>query len=1143
VAGLIKAVLALKHGEIPLLANFTAPNPQLNLESSPFVASGELASWPAGDSPRRAGVSSFGIGGTNAHVVLEEAPSMTSAGSSAPSLLLLSAQTPAALEQASQRLADYFETSLSSPLADAAWTLHVGRQAFSERRAVVAADAADATRQLREKAKPGLTGAHADGERPVVFLFSGQGSQYPGMGASLYDTEPVFRQAVDQCADILSPIIGHDIRDVAFGSLGELLGQTRYTQPALFTIEYALAKLWESWGVVPQAMMGHSIGEYVAAHLAGVFSLRDAVSLVAARGRLMQAMQPGSMAAVQLAAKDLRKRLSADVEIAAVNGPDFCTIAGPTAAIEALLVELERSGFDSRQLHTSHAFHSAMMEPALADFIAAFDGITLHSPQIPYVSNLTGAWITRDQATSAQYYAEHLRHAVQFESGIQSLTAGGAPFVLEVGPGDALATLARLNMRGARSTQVASSLSHPRRRQDDAISMREAAAQLWLSGGKLDARGLHGAERKRVPLPTYRFQRLRYSVDGPPVSFANRASAHPDDENGNSRSYAPTWMRDTSPAPSSALASQVWLIFGPDNALVRAALQDVRSAGAEAVHIMPSLEADRVGDAVRVKPGDAQALAQAVKESAGSTASITGVIYAWEPTPVETVAFGPLAGYQTLVQFADQFGASNRTVPARIIVLSRGGQSIFGEPINKVDAALAFGAVLALPAELPALEMRSVDLELTADPEAAARAVVEEAQRQDTEPFIAWRGGCRWIRRYEPFTPSAGDATPVKTGGVYLITGGLGGLGLQLAGWLARSASAKLILTSRSKLPPREQWDQRISRNASQDARAIDAINAIVEIEAAGGEVIVAAADAADMAEMHNAIEQGRSHWGKIDGVIHAAGVPGAGNPSFLETIEEMQSVVSPKRDGLHVLVELLGRDPLDFVVLMSSINAVTPSPNAGPYAAANAYFDSFVESELVPPHWKRVLAINWSAWRDVGMAANLAVPAAKRAERAAFLKHAIEPQAGVSAFADILASGRRRAVVTSFDLNRALSRSRNSATPSSQSGQEPPVASLNRAGRSEFAPPSTDVQTDLAGIWSELLGVEQVGLDDDFFQLGGHSLLATRLLARVNTRFGVRLALRDVFDARTLGGVADLIGASLAKRDVNDEEQEEILI
>jgi len=406
VAALIKAVLVLKHRELPPLVNFTRPNPQLALETSPFLASSVAEPWQGSDHPRRAGVSSFGMGGTNAHVVLEEAPASPAALAGAAispkgaHLLAFSARTTTALESMTSGLARHLEAHPDINLEDVEWTLHVGRRTFAHRRALAVRDVSQALEALAHPQRlPVVTGVHDGGDRPVAFLFSGQGSQYAGMGASLHESEPVFAAAVDRCAGLLQRHLDLDIRDVLLSrDPAAAINETRLAQPALFVIEYALAQLWQSCGVHPSAMLGHSIGELVAAHLAGVMSLEDALAVVAARGRLMQALPPGSMAAVQLGASELQSRLLPGVEIAARNAPGLCTISGPKEPVAAMLAQLQQGGIESRALHTSHAFHSAMMEPVLEPFTRLLEGLSLAAPTIPYVSNVTGTCITAAQA-------------------------------------------------------------------------------------------------------------------------------------------------------------------------------------------------------------------------------------------------------------------------------------------------------------------------------------------------------------------------------------------------------------------------------------------------------------------------------------------------------------------------------------------------------------------------------------------------------------------------------------------------------------------------------------------------------------------------------------------------------------------------
>ncbi|HEY7200906.1 MAG TPA: beta-ketoacyl synthase N-terminal-like domain-containing protein [Candidatus Dormibacteraeota bacterium] len=542
-AGFIKVVLSLRHGLVPPSINCTSPNPQIDFESSPFFVNTGLRPWERGATPRRGGVSSFGMGGTNAHVVLEEAPDRPEPGiAPAHHLLVLSAKTPGALDVATRNLARHLDVHPEQSLADVAHTLQVGRRAMPRRRFAVCRDGEDAREVLGGGVPERLHTAGGEPlERPVVFLFPGQGAQHAGMARGLYESVGTFRLQVDECCAILAAA-GIDLRplfraDAAGAPTPEQLERTETAQPALFVVEYALARLWMRWGVRPAAMLGHSVGELVAATLAGVLSLPDALALVAARGRLMQAMPPGSMLAVPLPEAGARELLGDDLAIAAVNGPLACVLSGPDPAIDALARALAGRGVRAQRLHTSHAFHSPMMDGALAEFEDRARSVARGAPAIPYVSNVTGTWIEEAEATDPAYWARHMRATVRFSDGLATVLGDGGGeadlVLLETGPGRGLAQLARQQPRAARCP-VVSSLPHPASGTPDLAGLLTAAGHLWLAGTSIDWMGVHEERRRRVPLPTYPFERQRYLLDlswrarqalapGEPVPFAAAA--------------------------------------------------------------------------------------------------------------------------------------------------------------------------------------------------------------------------------------------------------------------------------------------------------------------------------------------------------------------------------------------------------------------------------------------------------------------------------------------------------------------------------------------------------------------------------------------------------------------------------------------
>jgi acyl transferase domain-containing protein len=519
VAGLIKAALAVRDGIVPASLHFTRPNPALEIERTPFHVAAETRPW-RGALTRRAAVSSFGIGGTNAHAVLEQPPAPAArAGDPRPEQpIVLSARTGTALDAARRNLADFFAAHASTDLADAAFTLQRGRAAFDWRLAVAASSLPEAVEALRSAA-----GARAGGGRPVAFLFPGQGAQHVRMAAGVYATEPVFREALDRCAEILVPELGFDLREVLYPEDGDgdaataRLQRTAVTQPALFAVEWALAKLWMSWGVRPDAMLGHSVGEFAAACIAGVFSLEDALRLVAARGRLMQALPAGAMLAVHLPEAGLLPRLPSAVSLAAVNGDEACTVSGPFAAIDAFEAELRRDAIEVRRLHTSHAFHSAMMDPAVEPFRERVLRARPRAPELPYVGSLTGTWITPDQATDADYWARQLREPVRFRDGVDTLLQSPDAVLLEVGPGRTLGTL--VPRSGAHATIA--SLPHPRDAAADTRALAGAVGRAWSEGVAVDWAAYAGDRGgRRIPLPTYPFERRRYYLEAPPATAA-----------------------------------------------------------------------------------------------------------------------------------------------------------------------------------------------------------------------------------------------------------------------------------------------------------------------------------------------------------------------------------------------------------------------------------------------------------------------------------------------------------------------------------------------------------------------------------------------------------------------------------------------
>ena len=522
VAGLIKTVLALKHRQLPPSLHFERPNPQIDFAASPFQVNDRLRRWGDDGARLRAGVSSFGVGGTNVHVVLEEAPKEEPGGASREhQLLVISARTATALEAASRNLARYLRAREGDDLADVAYTLKVGRKRMSHRRIIVCRNRPDAGWLLESERPQFPVAVEREGEPPrMIFMFPGQGSQYVNMGRKLYECEEEFRNQIGRCAEVLNEHLGVDLRRVLYPAAGKereaeaVLNETRITQPALFVIEYAVAKQLEQWGIRPDAMIGHSLGEYVAACLAGVMSLEDALWLVSKRGKLMQEVGGGGMVVLMASEAEAEKWIKGkSLSLAAVNGPRQIVISGEEEAILELTAELNREGKAAKRLKTNHAFHSTMMMEISARYVEEVERVQLRPGKIKYISNVSGKPARAEDVTDAEYWGKQIRKCVRFSEGLAELM-GRPGILLEVGPGESLSKLARQNTALAAGSVVISTMRNSKELRDDSEHLTAALGKLWMAGAAIDWNGYYrGERRRRVSLPTYSFERQRYWIE------------------------------------------------------------------------------------------------------------------------------------------------------------------------------------------------------------------------------------------------------------------------------------------------------------------------------------------------------------------------------------------------------------------------------------------------------------------------------------------------------------------------------------------------------------------------------------------------------------------------------------------------------
>ena len=993
VAGLIKTVFALKNRQLPPSLHFKEPNPAIDFENSPFYVNSKLTDWTSNGAPRRAGVSSFGIGGTNAHVIVEEAPHVAPTGTVRPlHLIVLSAKTSSALKTTARNLDHHLKQHPELNIADVAHTLQRGRKSFDHRLAFVCRNLDEASAALEAPDDAGVvTSVQETNDHAVIFMFPGQGAQHPRMGAELYEVEQTFREHIDQCSNLLQPHLGCDLRAFLYPpqekmeEAAEQLKQTVFTQPALFVVEYALAKLWMSWGVRPRAMIGHSIGEYVAACIAGVLTLEDALKLVAARGRLMQSVPGGAMSSVTLSEAELLP-LNNGLVIAAVNGPSFCVISGPTEAIEEEEKVLSNRGHLCRRLHTSHAFHSGMMDSIIEPFVELVKTVKLSPPQLPYISNLTGTWITAE-ATDPHYWANHLRHTVRFDAGVRELFKIQNSVLLEVGPGQTLTTLTQNHLEKPVEQRVLSTLPRPQESASDLRSMLNAAGALWLAGRQIDwAAFSSGRRQRRIPLPTYPFERKRYWIEPNSVDISIESSQSRLNKRADISDwfYAPLWKQ--SPALSFASGNgstqtSRWLVFVDEAGLGAQLVNRLEQAKQEVFTAQAGERFEKLNETTfTINPRRSEDYNQLLKEFAGAKKSPERVVHLWSVTPAgeprpacETDERSLELGFYSLLFLAQALGAQISTKPVHIDVLSSNMQSIAGEKELCLEKAAVLGPCKVIPQEYSNFTCRSIDVVLPEAGSAAANRLVSQVVAELSQPVadtvVAYRNDARWVQFLEPLRLKAQDGPPtqLRDGGVYLITGGLGGIALELAAYLAKAVRAKLVLVGRSEMPPREQWEQWLATHDARDPVS-QRITKLQAVEQHGGETLVVRGDVTDRKRMQEVVAEIFQRFGVLHGVVHAAGIE-SGRLIQLRTSEQAAAVLSPKVQGLRALEFALNNVDLDFFLLCSSISSVLGSVGQVDYCAANFFMDSFAHYHSLKTG-RSTVSVNWDAWQEIGLAA-----------------------------------------------------------------------------------------------------------------------------------------------------------------------------
>ncbi|NER47833.1 MAG: alpha/beta fold hydrolase [Symploca sp. SIO1A3] len=1213
IAGVIKVILQLQHQQIAPHLHFQQPSPYINWEAFPMKVPTQITPWHVRDESRIAGVSSFSFSGTNAHIVLAEAPTQVKSqvetedsSESSAHLLTLSAKTPKALEELITRYQNHLKTYPELQLADICYTANTGRAHFKHRLAVVASNQIDLAEKLQQHQQgEELTGIYS-GELSnnttvpkIAFLFTGQGSQYVNMGRQLYQQAPTFREAIHLCNEILSSLEtfqDKSLREILYPadqdeSNSSLLDQTAYTQPVLFAIEYALFQLWQSWGIKPDVVMGHSVGEYVAATVAGIFSLEDGLKLIAARGRLMQQLPAGGeMVSVMASESKVLETLRAmsqskKVAIAAINGPESTVISGEREAVGAIAAHLESFGIKTKQLQVSHAFHSPLMEPMLAEFETLASQLTYHQPRIPIISNVTGAKANKSIA-SAQYWVNHVRQPVKFAQSMAALHQQGYETFLEIGAKPILLSMGKQCL----SPEVGVWLPSLRPGVDEWQQLLSSLGKLYVQGAKVDWSGFdRDYSREKVVLPTYPFQRERYWVETAINQQQVVSDGEPNSQNipeginttivkllsqGNTKKLAeklektgdlppeqlnllPDLLASLSQQHQQELArlttqnwfykvqwkSQAiqpkrnksdnqlchWLILADSKELGKSLATHLQQLGNECsvVYKGDNYHNNEPG-IYHINPSHLQEFEQ-VYQTILKTGKLPlqKVIHLWsldaaseQDLTTDTLEQAQLWGCGSVLHLLQTLVKDPNSTLPKLWLITRGTQPVLSST-EKLTVATSplWGLGRTIASEYPQLWGGLVDL----DPQGSEdelEILLKQITDSQKEDHLAVRDRKTYVPRLVKHIPQESQPLSLRSDATYLITGGLGALGLKTAAWMAEKGARNLVLISRRQ--PSEQAQQTIQG-----------------LEELGTQVKVLSADISVESDVANILEQIQTSLPPLVGIIHAAGVLDDGVLQQTNW-ERFTKVMAPKVKGTWNLHKLTQNISLDFFVCFSSISSLLGSPGQGNYAAANAFMDTIV-------HYRREmglsgLTINWGAWSESGMATRLASQHQNRMKTAGI--SSISPEQGIQVLEQLLNNQSTTQVgVLPVDWS-VLTKQFSSANPGSLLldllQQEKLLEKTDEEILEKLqAAPITERQdilrTYVQSLVAKTIGIHssKISIDDNFIELGIDSLMGMEIINQLSRELDFIIYPREFYERPTINSLTQYLIAELSEDNV----------
>lgn len=1187
-ASLMKATLSLYHKQIPPTLNFELPNPLIDIENSPFYINNTLKPWQTTpDMPRRAGVTCLGIGGTNNHFVLEEAPqsqtglnddklpdTATVEKTRNHHLLVVSGKTAAACQRNLQNLADYFQKYPELNLQDVEFTLQQGRYHFEYRRAVSCVNTEDAVAGLRLAAKQAinittnfavnkLSDKQAVSDINTVFLFPGQGSQHQKMGYDLYHSEPVFKRHFDECCQLLQPLLNIDIRTLLFADADsakakETFKYAYYTQPMIVAHQIAMARTLMDWGIKPDAVAGHSIGEYTAAYVAGIFSLEDTLSLIVARGRAMEQAGEGRMLAVKMSEAKARNWLTThpdiacDVDLGVINTPENVVLSGTTESIEQVKTALQDDGIVCQAVNVRQAFHSAMMDEPSKALVEAVAPLTRNMPTIPIMSNVTGVWMTEQQVYDDAYWAEHMRGTVNFSSNITNLLKQSPSTIIEAGASTILTKSLQAftaDMPVEEQPLVTACARHPKDNSTlDTKALDNAISQLWVAGRHIDWSQYRDDAKhsrrsaRRIGLPGYAFEPESYWVNQGAL-VANSANNMPADDNTmitdmSHRGFIPSWSCSAFAVANKDLSDQRWLIVSSNQSqkideFCQYVVNQLQQAGAKL----------RVVDPAQLNLDSAVAYANYFNQLSDSGEFPNRVLYLNSLTVGDTLEFAQNdsndkqtqldATYYPALYFAQGLATQACLDPIDVWMLTDNTFQVSDEDIDPIKSTM-LGAAIVLPQEYPQIACRTIDIRpQMMDSTAVKKRILAEIStaKPDSEPFVALRGSKRWVKRYENATiPAASlnceDAnngqSAIKKEGTYLITGGLGRIARELCKHLA-TYNTNLVLTTTREFPAKSSWHTLAGLN-EQDAnfnpQMTQTIKHLQQLEQAGATVKVVTTRLHELDAVQTLVDETVNEFGGLDGVFHLAGL------ADLRYLPEVDVAISqkefePKIAGLLNISQTLERGiethqiQPDFVMLFSSLASILGGYSMTAYTAANRFMDAYAAANPWR-HGIRWFCVNWDDW-DFDYSKEQTT-----AYEQTVAKFAMPIAEGIETIERLLAMPEpQQWLISTRPLSPRVTKWLK------QNNQNKQADNMKQLDDEHPEIDEPDLLHRVLAVYCDVLSMPSYQATDNFFAAGGDSLLASQILLQLQRNLGEyreSLTLASIFDNPTPQDLVDFL-------------------